>query len=93
MPLPNPKRIRELIAAAETCIRLAPVVEARGTGRKPKRSLRHAADVLNTQGFPAPRGGQWWPEPVRRALAEAARAREMLIASGPLRHDGRDNSA
>ncbi|NKE46067.1 hypothetical protein HB662_14870 [Roseomonas frigidaquae] len=55
-------------------------MDAVGTGRR-RRSLREAAALLNREGVPTRRGGQWWPEGVRRALAEAERARVVLIGA------------
>ena len=73
--------VRRTIRAAETIMRLAPVLDARGSGRR-KRSLRAIAAELNAAGVPTRTGGRWWPEGVRRALAEAERAGSVLMAGG-----------
>lgn len=77
MPRFDTPHLARMVRAAGTLARLAPVLDARGTGRR-KRSLRQVAALLNDAGFPTRSGGQWWPEGVRRAVAAAERARGVL---------------
>jgi hypothetical protein len=69
MPSPDSRQLRPTIRADGTLARRALVLNAIGTGRRP-RSLRAAA-LLNDAGVPKRTGG---PEGVRRALAARARA-------------------
>jgi len=78
MPSPSARDIRATIRAAAELARLGLVLEARGAGRR-RRSLRQVAAILNEAGMVGPGGGQWWPEGVRRALAQAERARAALV--------------
>lgn len=78
MPRRDAQRLRHIIRAADTLLRFAAILDARGAGRR-KRSLRKVAELLNDAGVPTPRGGQWWPEGVRRALAKAERAAAVLV--------------
>lgn len=78
MPTIAIRHLRAAARAADTLARLAPVLDARGAGRR-QRSLRQVAALLNESGVAGPAGGLWWPEGVRRALAEAERARVVLV--------------